>query len=653
MGADKIWEDPFPELPASHNNEAMTDNDAGCCDFCGKPPRTKPLLKCSRCKQAYYHDATCQKKHYKVHKKVCRPLQEVLVTDSKSATFTVSGNTSGIQVVDSTSRQLGRVTTSTRSFEPGECVFTDRPSIIFDTSNGFFGLWDAFLDSSPATQREILDLQHEQQQNTDSSSKLSSDDDTANQNTDNIRQKLVTKELKRYHAAREDLSSLLPEDLARKLVRIVDLNAHAYNPAGAIHNINEGLDSENTSGTSTNHSTSKTALYVMGSMPEHSCCPNMTSHTNSQGTMEFISEVPIPKNTHVSWSYIPRVLERSRKDRQLQLSSKKHFDCLCRRCLGPDECNPLNCDVCSTNKRPLRGSLFQFCDENCLDDSAKKRGQPNYIWQCVACGWRGRENEDGSSIREQLEQIDALANQMEIVQKQMKNSGQIDPTTLIQCFVLQGQIAKLCHPMHWLHPAVWSIIVSINTAVIKMQFRIDKSKTISPNLVSSLQLSAICQLKRAIWIRRVSSILHGERQAETEDLNQEDNISLRLKNAVQSISDTDFQECQLTPTPDPSIIPSLIQELLVVMNKKASSQPSAIVDHTGMAPLVYYAGLDLLLASRGSTNERLQQKIVAKLLGDFRPLLHRWKLLTTKQREEVDTFLESGGTKNTFTNHYL
>ena len=49
------------------------------CAYCGLPPRKDAssdteikLKKCSRCKIVFYHDAECQKKHWKGgHKKVC------------------------------------------------------------------------------------------------------------------------------------------------------------------------------------------------------------------------------------------------------------------------------------------------------------------------------------------------------------------------------------------------------------------------------------------------------------------------------------------------------------------------------------------------------------------------------------------------------
>lgn len=57
----------------------MQENPAEVCNGCGRPPRrTKegtfiPLRQCSRCGKAAYHDVTCQRRHYRKHKKVCRP----------------------------------------------------------------------------------------------------------------------------------------------------------------------------------------------------------------------------------------------------------------------------------------------------------------------------------------------------------------------------------------------------------------------------------------------------------------------------------------------------------------------------------------------------------------------------------------------------
>jgi hypothetical protein len=48
------------------------------CDGCGKEAHrttsndSVPLKRCSRCRQAFYHNASCQKMHYRQHRKACR-----------------------------------------------------------------------------------------------------------------------------------------------------------------------------------------------------------------------------------------------------------------------------------------------------------------------------------------------------------------------------------------------------------------------------------------------------------------------------------------------------------------------------------------------------------------------------------------------------
>jgi len=59
------------------------------CHLCGQPPRKTesgtliPLKKCSRCQLAWYHDAECQKRHYSIHKTMCRLIADVRVVSAR------------------------------------------------------------------------------------------------------------------------------------------------------------------------------------------------------------------------------------------------------------------------------------------------------------------------------------------------------------------------------------------------------------------------------------------------------------------------------------------------------------------------------------------------------------------------------------------
>eukprot|EP00934_Nitzschia_sp_Nitz4_P003094 Nitzschia sp. Nitz4//scaffold79_size90958//44915//46354//NITZ4_005027-RA/size90958-processed-gene-0.91-mRNA-1//1//CDS//3329558255//3084//frame0 len=48
------------------------------CHACGKPPLAEQnLLRCHNCQSAFYHDANCQRKHWKEHKRVCNSMKRV------------------------------------------------------------------------------------------------------------------------------------------------------------------------------------------------------------------------------------------------------------------------------------------------------------------------------------------------------------------------------------------------------------------------------------------------------------------------------------------------------------------------------------------------------------------------------------------------
>ena len=60
------------------------------CSACGLPPiLNKPLLKCTRCQQAFYHDRRCQQDHYPKHKIECRRFAK---KNTSTATVTISSS---------------------------------------------------------------------------------------------------------------------------------------------------------------------------------------------------------------------------------------------------------------------------------------------------------------------------------------------------------------------------------------------------------------------------------------------------------------------------------------------------------------------------------------------------------------------------------
>lgn len=87
------------------------------CHGCGRPPRVCevtnvviPLKKCSRCGQSFYHDAECQRRHYKEHKKICQVIakENMLVKRHiHDQSVSVKGSSNHFQVQKRTDGELG------------------------------------------------------------------------------------------------------------------------------------------------------------------------------------------------------------------------------------------------------------------------------------------------------------------------------------------------------------------------------------------------------------------------------------------------------------------------------------------------------------------------------------------------------------------
>lgn len=95
------------------------------CSACGLPPRKtkegnlQPLKRCSRCKQAWYHDLTCQRKHFPTHKKTCTPRPP-----SQNASI-VSGTLKVQKLVVEQREGRGNCLVTTSSIQKGRRIFTE------------------------------------------------------------------------------------------------------------------------------------------------------------------------------------------------------------------------------------------------------------------------------------------------------------------------------------------------------------------------------------------------------------------------------------------------------------------------------------------------------------------------------------------------
>lgn len=141
------------------------------------------------------------------------------------------------------------------------------------------------------------------------------------------RQRMISDELRRYYASvSSEYSSTLHESIARKLISIVDYNAHSY------------------SSNQTSFGSKNTALCVIGSKIERSCAPNLSYRSTETGMLEYVvGESPIKEGDRLSFSYAPGIYELPRAIRRHFLEVNKGFTCQCERCLGFDECSPVVC----------------------------------------------------------------------------------------------------------------------------------------------------------------------------------------------------------------------------------------------------------------------------------------------------------------------
>jgi SET domain/MYND finger len=104
--------------PNQRDNQHMNSSQSTC-DGCGLPPRLQPdglsevpLKRCARCRQAAYHDAECQRQHYKIHKSSCRQSLSTATTARTRYPFVIQ------------QRDKEKCLVTDRELRPGEAVLT-------------------------------------------------------------------------------------------------------------------------------------------------------------------------------------------------------------------------------------------------------------------------------------------------------------------------------------------------------------------------------------------------------------------------------------------------------------------------------------------------------------------------------------------------
>lgn len=442
--------------------------------------------------------------------------------------------TDGVRVIDS-GTELGRVTIATRDFEAGDIVLAEPPAIVFSTDNGYFGVWNAYLEAPEETKRAILEMHH---------TPIPAGEEGIVFILMDPRQRMIADELRRFYASSSvEYQMELHEALARNLVAVVDANAHSYTTrdAGSVLSKSAGDDPNTLPDT--------LALYALGSKLEHSCAPNVSYRNTRDGMLEYIAETPIKEGDRVTFSYAPNIFEKSREYRRLSLETDRQFVCNCKRCAGLDECVPLTCAECN------EGVIFQTASDG--------------HWSCVMCSWEGPNTHD---ILQQVEKQAEFASKAVSIRESYQTEG-VDQTAFDKTLRLQIQLAQRIHALHWLHPMLLDIVSTLASSFARGAMQ---SGQTPEQVTHLLRLSALCQLHRMIWIQRNVAIVHG---------------LLPLKDAVVGIHGKAAYRVSLSPTVNE--IESAI-ETLVGGGNDDGERP--LHDNTVLAYHVFHAGLDLILA---------------------------------------------------------
>lgn len=99
-------------------DKAPTGTDLSVCSYCLLAPRQGttaeaiPLRICTRCRAAAYHDVTCQRQHYALHKASCRRVSSAIATTTTCMSLSV--------VIRAGPQERGNCLVATRPLRAGE-----------------------------------------------------------------------------------------------------------------------------------------------------------------------------------------------------------------------------------------------------------------------------------------------------------------------------------------------------------------------------------------------------------------------------------------------------------------------------------------------------------------------------------------------------
>ncbi|KAL3943357.1 MAG: hypothetical protein SGBAC_002560 [Bacillariaceae sp.] len=530
-------------------------------------------------------------------------------TSVESSKVSGGGEGEEFQVVD-TNSELGRVAIATKDFHTGEVVLREEPAAIFNTQDGYVGLWEAYLNATPQQQAAIGKMQ------ADSVEK------------DPERMTLIKDEFQRFQkeANLNDASKQqLDFQLAQTLVEIVLINAHDVRTEGSGNYVEyEDIGS-------------KTALFPLGSKLEHHCAPNISFDTTPQGQLEYVTETTkIARGERLTISYTGHVYEEPRQLRRANILQLKRFLCNCTRCLGWDECNPMNCPQCSHGSHGSGGSgvgvgkigtLFQWGRDS--------------SWHCQACSWKGRTEDD--LIAKQLSDHQSWSQKIDTIMERLETTG-FHPSMVMEASILQNVVTTKLSALHWLHPKAYHTLRIVATSQARLLMKQQKKTSRDPAVVAMLQLAGKCQLEHFVWLSRNISLVQQQQQQQQQHHHTVETATVPAKTMLQELCQTvglvePLQERNLRTKE------SLEPYLESIVSRASKNGDSLLNINSQTVELVFHAGLDLILVGHS--------QLVAKLYECFRTMLEQWRILSVDNRKRIQLLVKSKGKKNPFPNHIL
>ena len=508
----------------------------------------------------------------------------------------------GFEVVDSGDKIMGRIAMASRKFQAGERILVEAPAYVLDPTTGNPGMLRSFLETSEAKRKDVLDMccpkmipEDDGGESNDSEEEKTDESKISKSQQVKTRLQKLEQEYEEFSLEHPTIQSILPLEDAKKLMRILDVNAHSLSL--------ERADPPS----QLKRPTPVLALFTRGSKVEHSCHPNLT-WAAQEGTLQYSAARAIPKGERISISYLASICERPRKQRQGWLHHNNDFTCGCDRCCGPDECNPyvVSCPHCDNPE----AVAFTYLENGKTE------------LRCIGC----QCNVPLEVIEPHLEVEQRFEKQLDQIDYGLRSGALLKegPRAVSRILALQSNLAETFHSLHWLHPKSYRLVRKM--AVRLACYHMGRSKKdggdedqppTRPNEAATtfLCLATITGLFRARWIHHISSIVEG---------------NCELKIAASS----NMRAPKLPKVPSLDQVQALADDICKEATLGGTQFPM------GMAYSLFHAGQDWLRCGDPGA--------VAHFYKCLLPLFQRWVGLGEENREKLLLLIESGGKDNAF-----